>query len=263
MPALRLLQVSQTSRSGAGSVCGALQRGLSTVASCALSFRIVAPGVLEQRWGAGPLGLPVPARRAVPARRGRLRGCSGATACMPPKQGLQAHPELASAGSAAVGRGMPGAGMGQGVRRRRVWCCPETTAPTACTHRLGAGRLTRARGAGAAVHLLAAHGPQPRRPACAGDRPHVRACGSRGVLRACCGRAVAACVPAAPRGVLRACCGRAVAACVPACTVAAASPVKLRSQTALQLRGPGGIRLQLRDAALASRGRQRCGSERA
>ncbi len=134
-----------------------------------------------------------------------------ATACMPPKQGLQAHPELASAGSAAVGRGMPVAGTGQGVRRRRVWCCPETTALTACTHRLGAGRLTRAsgagaavhllglgagrltraRGAGAAVHLLAAHGPQPRRPARAGDRPHVRACGSprgaQSVLRAGCG----------------------------------------------------------------------------
>jgi len=216
MPALRLLQVSQTSRSGAGSVCGALQRGLSTVASCALSFRIVAPGVLEQRWGAGPLGLPVPARRAVPARRGRLRGCSGATACMPPKQGLQAHPELASAGSAAVGRGMPGAGMGQGVRRRRVWCCPETTAPTACTHRLGAGRLTRARGAGAAVHLLAAHGPQPRRPACAGDRPHVRACGSprgaQSVLRAGCGCVRACGSPRGAQSVLRAGCG-----CVRAC----------------------------------------------
>ena len=64
MPApLWLWQGSQTSRSAAGSVCGATRRGESIAASSALSLRVVAPGVLERRWGAGPLGLPVPAPR--------------------------------------------------------------------------------------------------------------------------------------------------------------------------------------------------------
>ncbi len=207
MPALRLLQVSQTSRSGAGSVCGALQRGLSTVASCALSFRIVAPGVLEQRWGAGPLGLPVPARRAVPARRGRLHA--------------------AEAGAA----GTPRAGFcwQRCCRQRDAWC--GHGAGCAAPPRVVLPRDDSADGVYAQAGCRAADARARRRCCCPSARcsrtptPTTRLCrrsptcarlrlprGAQSVLRAGCGCVRACGSPRGAQSVLRAGCG-----CVRAC----------------------------------------------
>ncbi len=60
------------------------------------------------------------------------------------------------------------------------------------------------------------------------------------------------CVPAVPHGVLKACCGRAVAACMHARAAVAASPGELCAQSASQLRGLGDCQAAEHDAAPAS-----------